>query len=108
MSVQSRDPSKKFRQASRVEFLVFLIIVLVTTFDQHSSVLNTPVVLLVIMLLLCVISGYLALQYRKLPKSRKNHYSSFFSEFSVHPYLTFGIFLVLSIICGLITFSQHV
>ena len=44
-----------------------------------------------------MISGYIAIFYKRLPKSKKHYNSSFFSEFAIHPYFTFGIFLILSI-----------
>lgn len=102
MPTQSKDPFKKYKLASRIELGAFLIIVISSEFNRGKILGNNPWLLFVVCLVLCMISGYIAILYKRLPKSKKHYNSSFFSEFAIHPYFTFGIFLIFSIACAIV------
>lgn len=100
MPTQSKDPFKKYKLASRIEIVAFLIIAISSEFNSGKVLGNNPWFLFAVCLVLCMISGYIALLYKRLPQNKKRYNGSFFSEFSIHPYVTFGIFFILCIACA--------
>ena len=102
MPGKDRDQMRKYRMASRAEFGIFAVIVAAGSFGRGDRLLESPKILLAICLLLCGVSGYIAAQFRRLPRRKRDAPGAFFSEFSVHPYVTFGIFTVLTAVCMVI------
>lgn len=98
MAGKDRERMRKYRMASRVELCIFAAVAALGSLGG-GEMLDSPRLLLAICLLLWGISGYIAAQFRRLPKSKRDAPGSFFSEFSVHPYFTFGIFSALTAVC---------
>ena len=102
MPDKDRDQIRKYRIASRAEFGIFAAVAAVGSFGRGDKLLDSPKILLAICLLLCGVSGYIAVQFRRLPRRKRDAPVAFFSEFSVHPYVTFGFFTVLTAVCMVI------
>ena len=68
--------------ASRAEFGIFAVIAAAGSFGRGDRLLESPKILLAICLLLCGVSGYIAAQFRRLPRRKRDAPGAFFSEFS--------------------------
>lgn len=89
----------KYNKANSILTWMFLILCVIAVLFRNSSFRETALFLSIVSIIFAVASGYVAFLYRKLPKQdreKANWLSA--SSFNIHPYLTFALFILLSIV----------
>ena len=76
--------------ASRAEFGIFAVIAAAGSFGRGDRLLESPKILLAICLLLCGVSGYIAAQFRRLPRRKRDAPGAFSANFRYIPTLPLG------------------
>lgn len=107
MAVPEKNKQKRtYEKANSVLTWMFLPLLAGNFLIQDKSERAAAVYLTIVALIFSMVSGYVAYLHSKLPKQEKERVRWLtLSCFSMHPYITFAIFILMSIIgiLGLLT-----
>ena len=89
----------KYNKANSILTWMFFLLCVINILLRNSSFQETALFLSIVSIIFAVVSGYVAFLHSKLPKQdreKANWRSS--SSFNIHPYLTFVLFVLLSVV----------
>ena len=89
----------KYNKANSILTWMFFLLCVINILLRNSSFQETALFLSIVSIIFAVVSGYVAFLHSKLPKQdreKANWLSS--SVFNIHPYLTFALFVLLSVV----------
>lgn len=105
-SRNDKRAKQKYAKASSVLDCLYVVLFGVNLLLKKFDFWNSALYLTVVSLIFTVMSGYVAYLHSKLPKNQRekpNWIAA--SDFSMHPYFTFFLFAVFSIISTLHLFT---
>jgi uncharacterized membrane protein len=95
----SQRYSKRYSKANSVLEAAFVVLFMINLLFKHHSFRNSALYLTLVSLVFTVLSGYVAFLHSKLPKDQREKPDWLdASDFSTHPYFTFILFVVYSLI----------
>lgn len=98
-SKNDKRAKQKYAKASSILDCLFVVLFVVNLFLINFDFWNSALYMTVVSLIFAIVSGYVAYLHSKLPKNQRekpNWISA--SDFGIHPYFTFILFVVFSII----------
>lgn len=98
-SQNNKKTSQRYSKANFVLEAAFVVLFIINLLFKQHSFWNSALYLTLVSLVFTVLSGYVAFLHSKLPKDQRkkpNWISA--SDFSTHPYFTFILFVVFSLI----------
>lgn len=95
-----RTSNKKntYNKAKRIQSYMFLGLIIANVVLKDIWI-NSALYLTLVSVVFSLISGYVAFLHSKLPKADREQANLLsFSSFNIHPYITFILFIMLSVI----------
>ena len=96
--MSSKNKKNEYKKADSLLSILFILF-LVLSFVVKTIWGSVPLFLVVFSFILCAVAGYVALLHAKLPQSEKQKVNRLtFNALDVHPYATFVLMLIVTII----------
>lgn len=91
-AADKKKRKRRYNIADNILFVLFIVFLLLNQCTQISEI-----TFLIILLVFTAVSGVVAYLHSKLPKEMQKKPDWFRSAFCIHPYVTFLIFIVLTL-----------
>ncbi len=99
MEKQGRKKRNKYETAQSILFWLFILAFLINMLVRKFAWWDSALYLTILSAVFAIVSGYVAYQHSKLPKKQREKIDWLsVSIFSIHPYVTFVLFVIFCII----------